>query len=764
MVQYMASFKGGVCMYYYKGVPLAKYCMDNNINISTVRSQIWRFKKSEKYASYTDEEIIELVIDKYNTSTKYMYKGVSLRKYCLDNGISINTIRSRISKLKKDNPSLTDKELVDLAMIEEGNKKVKFFYNGMSLREYCNREGINYNTIKSYINRESHNGVDTEEVIEKYLEKEHKGRYKYYYLGMPLIVYAKENNLNYDNIISYIQRCKSDERFNNLSLDCLVEAAMGEYQPFKVKYFYQGLTLREYCIKNNISYYSVVSYIKRRQKSGSSDSVDKIISDGINEINRHGIIYYYNGMPLTVYAKENNLNINSIRLAILREKKKGDRPLQEIVDECVCSYQKRALKYCYKGMSLRRYCASIGINYNTVIQTLMRNYSDLDTDIDKKIEEVMEKYINNSSIKCKYYFGDRSLLKYCSDMGYNYFSIYKSIKRLEDDKSIEGSIVEEAIKKYEDKLEIKKINSIFDRLKLEDIDINEIKNICKILKISFDNVVDLVNMEFSYNQAINMIWYFSDKKDSYDYRIITDKKLEEVFMFVDNLKLGSIDINNTELYDLIGVYKAELYDTRLEIIERLKKYISKTVYSLCMSLDIKVNNDNFSDFESEVTYDILRVIDRSNLSNYGQIIKYIDLSVKGCFRTYLIKYKKYSSGISFSNVCESDRILSRKIKMECESGIDNLYSEVDTSLFSQSMKEALLKLSSGDLEFIMLKYSGGYSNIELSNRFNLSSEEVAKREGRILSLLKNSVSIAKKRIKMKQLNVIKNDNDRFNLD
>lgn len=63
------------------------------------------------------------------------------------------------------------------------------------------------------------------------------------------------------------------------------------------------------------------------------------------------------------------------------------------------------------------------------------------------------------------------------------------------------------------------------------------------------------------------------------------------------------------------------------------------------------------------------------------------------------------------------------------------------------MKEALLKLSSEDLEFIMLKYRDGYSNMELSSRFNLSREEVAKRENRILSLLKNSVSETKKRVK-----------------
>lgn len=106
-------------------------------------------------------------------------------------------------------------------------------------------------------------------------------------------------------------------------------------------------------------------------------------------------------------------------------------------------------------------------------------------------------------------------------------------------------IIASAIKKYEDGLQINKINEIFDKLKSGKINnINEIRNICDFLKVDFENVNDLVSMDFSYNQAINMIWYFSDKKTSNDYKMITDKKIKDIFTLIDNLKILKRILNN----------------------------------------------------------------------------------------------------------------------------------------------------------------------------------------------------------------------------
>ncbi len=732
--------------YFYNGIPLSKYCKDNDINISTIRSRIWKKKQSKKYENYTEQEIVDMVIEVYGSAIKYMYKGIALRQYCLDNGINIRTINSRINNLRKQNEELSNDELVILAMEEFDNKNFRFFYKSVPLKEYCeSHPEINYNTIRTYINREKEKNpeLSDEELIEQYLDKEHKGIYKYYYLGIPLKQYCDENNLSYRNLITYMSRYRNTDNFKGLSDDEFVEAIMDQYQPFEPKYLYKGLTLREYCIQNDLSYYSVVSFVKRRLAKGSTKSIDDLIDEGIKTINRYGIIYYYKGIPLKDYAEQNDLNASSIRCAILRKQLRSNKPLQEIINECVESYQKFSIKYYYNGIPLLTYCNNIGLNYNTIIQRYLYEYADkTDIDIDETIKQIVDYYIEHTPLKTKYYFNDQSLTKFCDVNGYPYLAIWRRIKTLESKDNLlnNDQIIVSAIKKYEDRLEINKISEIFDKLKSnKKNDISEIKNICTFLKIDFENVNDLVSMDFSYNQAINMIWYFSDKKTGNDYKMITDKKIKDIFTLIDNLKNSKKDIEQFELYDLIGIYKSELYDSRNEILLRQKKYIYKTLHSLCNGYEIKVNNSNYEDFESEIKYYLLMVINRTNLNIYGQMIKYMDLTVKGYFRTYLKKYRKQNNSLSLDDTKYSSDKGTRKEKSRIDyiSDPNNPYETTENTLFSSDMMKVLSSLSPEDLSLIMLKYQENYSDEDLSNHFNLTLDEIKQKEIEILSLLKN---------------------------
>ena len=734
--------------YFYNGIPLSKYCKDNNINISTIRSRIWKKKQNKKYENYTEQEIVNMVVEAHGSAIKYMYKGISLRQFCLNNGINIKTINSRINNLKKKNKNLSNDKLVILAMEEFDNQNFRFFYKGIPLKKYCeSHPEINYNTIRTYINRkkEKNQELSDEEVIEQYLEKEHKGIYKYYYLGMPLKQYCDENDLSYKNIIAYMIRYKNTDNFKELDDDEFVEAIMEQYQPFEPKYLYKGLTLREYCIQNDLSYYSVVSFIKRKLAKGSTKSIDDLIDEGINTINKHGIIYYYKGIPLKDYAEQNNLNASSIRCAILRKQLKNNKPLQEIINECVESYQKFSIKYYYNGIPLLTYCNSIGLNYNTVIQKYLNEYADnTDISIDEAIKQIVDYYIKHPPVKTKYYFNDQSLAKFCDINGYSYLAIWRRIKTLEskDDSFDSEQIIELAIKKYEDKLQIDKINKIFNELK-DRKNINEIKDICDFLKIDFENVSDLVSMDFSYNQAINMIWYFSDKKNNDEYKIITDNKIKEVFSLINNLKNTNMDFEKFELYDLIGIYKSELYDSRNEILLKQKKYIYKTIFSLCRNYEIKVTSNNYEDFESEIKYYLLTVINRTNLNINGQIIKYIDLTVKGYFRTYLKKYLKENNSLSLDASKYSSDKGTRKVKTRIDYVIDpdNPYKKIENTSFSSDMMQALSTLTPENLSLIMLKYKENYSDDDLAKLLNLTIDEIKQKEIEILSLLKNNDSI-----------------------
>ena len=736
--------------YLYNGISLSRYCKDNGININYIQSRIWKKKHNKKYANYTDQEIVNMVIEAYGTSIKYMYNGMSLSQYCKDNGISIKKINARINKLKKKHANLSNDELVTLAMDEFTNQKFKFFYDGIPLKEYCkDHPEIKYETIRTYINREKQRNLDLsdKELIEQFLNKKHKGIYRYYYQGIPLKQYCDEHDLNYKNIIRYISKYRNSDEFKNFSDDEFVEAIMEKYHPSAPKYLYNGVTLREYCLKNNLSYYSVLSFVKRSLAKDNTKNIADLIDEGIKTINRYGIIYYYKGIPLKDYAKQNNLNVTSIRSAILKKQAMDStKSLQEIVNECVESYQKFSIKYYYNGMPLLKYCQMIGLNYNTVIQKYLYEYAD-NTNIstDEAIKRIVDYYLENPPLKTKYYFNNQSLAKFCDANGYPYLAIWRRIKTLESKNELDSDeIISTAIKKYEDKLQINKIREAFNKLKDKKINsINEIKAICTFLKIDFENVIDLVEMDFSYNQAINMIWYFSDKKTSDDYKIITDKKIKDVFTIINNLRNSNIDIEKFELYDLIGIYKSELYDSRNEILLKLQKYISHTIFSLCRSYEISIDKNNYEEFESEIKYYLLILINRISLNQTGQIIKYMDLTIKGYFRTFLKEYKKQNSNLSLDNAKYSSDKNTRneKAMIDYIADSNNFYEDRENSLFSSRMMKVLSTLPAEDLAFIMLKYQENYSDEELANHFNLTITETKQKELEILSLLKNQEGI-----------------------
>ena len=286
---------------------------------------------------------------------------------------------------------------------------------------------------------------------------------------------------------------------------------------------------------------------------------------------------------------------------------------------------------------------------------------------------------------------------------------------------------------------------IFEQLKSKKtFNMDEIKKICGFLKIDYDNVQDLIDMNFSYHQAINMIWYFSDKRNNDGYRLITDKKIKELFTLIEQIKKSNEkNIKNFELYDLIGIYKSSLYDSRNEILLRQKRYINKIIYSLCSNYNIKINRNNFEDFESELKMYLIIFINRINLNACGQIIKYMDLTVKGYFRTYLKKIKKEDRALSLDDAKYSKDKNTKKSKPLIDFVVDSKdqYAELEVSSFSSNIMKALSSLSEKDISFIMLKFQENYSNVELAQYFNISIEEVELKEISILSSLKNNDNI-----------------------
>ena len=147
------------------------------------------------------------------------------------------------------------------------------------------------------------------------------------------------------------------------------------------------------------------------------------------------------------------------------------------------------------------------------------------------------------------------------------------------------------------------------------------------------------------------------------------------------------------------------------------------------------------------------VINRINLNENGQIIKYMDLTVKGYFRTYLKKYKKQNNSLSLDDAkYSSDKGTRReKSKIDYISDPKNPYDKTENTSFSSDMMKVLSSLSPEDLSLIMLKYQENYSDDELVSHFDLTLYEIKQKEIEILSLLKNNDNV-------KVLKKTKNDN------
>ena len=511
------------------------------------------------------------------------------------------------------------------------------------------------------------------------------------------------------------------------------------------KYRYNGISLSEYCKNNNINKSIVYSRIYQMQNSKKYENyTDQEIVDSVMESACKRQEYKYNGIPLCEYCKNNNINI-SVVYARIQEKRNNknyenytDQEIVDLVIESICK------RYKYNGKSLSEYCKNNNIKRTTIYNAIYR----------KKKSGEYENYTGQEILNAvlerkryKYYYLGISLKQYCDENNLNYMSVLSSVSEQRKNDSFKDltdeELVEVIIKRHEKRLKIDKINKIFDKLKVRECNVNEMEEICHFLKIDFKNVEDLVNVGFSYYQAISMIWYFSDEKTNNDYKMITNKKIKEIFTLINNLKDPNKDINQFTLSDLVMIYKSELYDSRNDILFRQKDYIYSVIYSLCKVYEIKVDNDNVEDFKNEIISYLLMAIDKNYINTPGQIVRYIDISIKRAFGFYLKKNK-----IEFNELildapkyCDRGRRTQRKSKLDYIANPNNQYENIENSSFSLEMMRALSSLSPEDLSFIVLKYQKDYSDSQLARYFNLTFDEIKEKEIEILSLLKNNSDI-----------------------
>lgn len=717
--------------WFYEGMPLSEYCKKNGLNVTSIRGRVNSKRKQEEYQHLSDEELVGLVISNYGKRNSYFIDGKPLSEYCRENSISYNTIISRIGYLQSSFPEMPLDDVIKRATTEFSPRNIQYYYEGELLVDYCKKvEGLTYDAISSYIRRRQFEDptVPYTDAINEYLGREHFGRSKYYYLGMSLVEYCKENSINYTTVYAYITNHLEDEKYAGLSGDDLTATIIDDYQPFEPKYMYNGVTLHQYCKENGICYSYITRYVKARMKQDENLAVDKLIEEALDRMKRHGVIYFYMGQPLYIYAKEHDMNIGSLRKSILTERRKNpDESLSVIVDRCVKRYKKLEVKYFYRGQSLKSFCRSTGLNVSTVLWKYRKEYeARTDLTVSEKIAEIVDYYLENPPVQTKYFYGEGSLASFCNEKGYPYLLLISRIKNLKR-KNPEGdmdSIVEEAVRKHEEKLHIERIRQALNEVGKETVDEATVKSICHFLKIDFFNVMEYVEMGYTFCQSVNMIWYFGDLTNSRGLSMLSDEKYLDLMSLVEKMTFGQINVNEVDLYSLIGIYKSKLYDTRNLVLLKEDRYIKKVLYSVCESFGVTVDKNNYDDLLSEIKLGFIAMIDRTCMNIPEKVIRYMTLVVPGNFKVYLKKNGTYRNS-SLDDLEERGKQIKSNEKDE------------ESSQFGEKMENILTNLDSADKKFVILRYQENYSIDELAAHYNVSAQEVLQKETEILNTIKN---------------------------
>lgn len=155
----------------------------------------------------------------------FVYEGVSLKSYCKSHGICYSSKLRMIKKIISQNTGRTITDIINEVMNTSRNI---YFYNNMSLKEYCEIHNLNYNTIFKRISRLKQRNPDLcdDEICEMALNQESST--KYYYGLETLYSFCKKNNFNIDDVTKRFKRLINNNP--NMSLESALKETVNYYE------------------------------------------------------------------------------------------------------------------------------------------------------------------------------------------------------------------------------------------------------------------------------------------------------------------------------------------------------------------------------------------------------------------------------------------------------------------------------------------------------------------------------------------------------
>jgi len=487
--------------YMYKGMTFKEYCDANGLVFKNESLKVTALRKKDEYKDMPLSKIIDIALTpkerSHNSSVcKYYYEGVSVSEYCKSHGLTYTYVIRKINESLKQNPGLTNQEAVNLVISKIGNKSLN------PIREYCLNNDLDYEEISkriAYFKRKGmYTDLATEELIEaaRSYKAELPNNIKYYYNGMSLVDYCKENDISYIKIIQRIKDASKRSETKNLSLDEIIKYALEKSDKRNVKYFYKGEPLVDYCKRHNID----VCFIRRNinnlknNKKYSSYSEEEIIQLALsrqNSVKRDR--FFYKGVSLVSYCYTHNLNASHVRSTFYELLNSGEfknMSQEEILDKAIKKIEGQKRLY-YKGVLLKQYCKEHGLSYEIVMYGVnkyrkSKKYKHLSMD------QIIELSLDPENIKDRknaLKYKGIPLMKYCARNGLNYKKISGKVKELRKDAKYEMLSDEELIDMIVDgKLKVAIKNE--EDYKYSGMPLSEY---CKENDINYESVVNTIN-------------------------------------------------------------------------------------------------------------------------------------------------------------------------------------------------------------------------------------------------------------------------------
>ena len=620
--------------------------------------------------------------------SKYIIDGIPLDAYCKKHNLNFRTQLNRVRDYIKKHPELTEKDAIKLAISRCGvHPGTKFMYGSISLAEWCRQNDKAYDCMISRVEsiKTSFPDIDDNEATRIAIEDYSDKGIKYFYDGIPLVEYCKLHpEYLYSSISLYIRR-KKEGNPNLTNQEIIVSYFKTSHTPHTY-HFIDDLPLMEYCDKHGIVYASIMTALSKMRKMDKYKSLSEQERLNIALANYKRPYLFWGEKSLFSYCKENNYSYNSVYNYVIQMiKNNPDISYEEAIKSAFVNIKRYGIKYYHKGIPLVQYCKENKLREASVRDRILYLLQSQNMTLEKAIEESV--------------------------------SYYERKKRLND------------------------INKIFDYLKnTKNINKETLKEILLYLKIDVQNVLFLIDRFSNVLDSIYFIWYFYDS-NSEDLLSVSENKIKEIFLSVRSLSSLSIikeKILKMDLGYLIGVYKANLFDTRYLILLHQEKLHYHILLELMSYYGLNLSDEDKKDIINDANLFLLELIEKNNNNNIAMVISYLNKSIKGFILNRILDLVKQQGNISlYSPVYKNGNSKNEKLL------IDKISDKQNDNMFSDKIQEIICSLDSTSQSFIYYKFYECLSNEEISGILNIDLDELNVFEKCILGRLSENESLKK---------------------